>query len=374
MAYEHQDILPSNATALELAFAAARDPQVRLADPFEGLRLAAPHRSPPPAFLPFLVWQLGLGELTPYLPNLYSLIAEGVAWQRVCGTPGSVRMGFDWLGYDCTVHNHPVRRRYWNKFQTELDRVRDEDEPDLERLAGIGQLSVPERSIYWRGWKGWNVPPAEGGWSKFGGSIFGNDSGVRIPNVAPKWSFGRNYSITQDMSEAELTAIGEWIPEVPEGDLWVDADYPWVSADFLWNIAAAVARRASIALGLAQEAVWVHFRDGEGATIGYRKAAILPVKAVGSGGVYSIGGQQYAIDRETPQAAMVFCRTGFGDGDGEVSATAAVCFGGAPIGVPGGRLWLSPGQLAGGTETAPQTLAIEFGATVRERVLFLMRF
>lgn len=374
MAIEHQDILPPNATPFERLFADVLDPLPVLGELYDGIRLSAPQRSPAPDFMPFLVWQYGLGELTPYLPNIYDLIDDGIQWQRVRGTPAAVRKGFGWLTYDCEVENHPTRRRLWNKADTHLDRVRDEDVPDLARLAGIGQLSMPERSIYWRGWHGYNVPAAETSYTRLSGSLLGDDSGVRIDGVAPKWSFGREHPIDHTCSEADLTAIDAWIPEVPEGDLWADADYLWAEADFQWDVPAATARRNAIALDIAGRSVWVRFADSGDATLGYRRAVALPVKAVGSGGDYTIGAQQWLREHESPTAVLVYAQTGFGDGAGSDVAAVSLVFDATPDGVPPGRLWLADGDLAGGTEIAAEAAAIEFGLTVRERILFLMRF
>ncbi|MEZ5878978.1 MAG: hypothetical protein R3D43_15185 [Tepidamorphaceae bacterium] len=74
MATEHLNILPPNATAFERLFSEVVDPLLVLAEPYDAIRLTAPHRAPPPALLPFLIWQYGLGELTPYVPSLYQLI------------------------------------------------------------------------------------------------------------------------------------------------------------------------------------------------------------------------------------------------------------------------------------------------------------
>ncbi|MEZ5878977.1 MAG: hypothetical protein R3D43_15180 [Tepidamorphaceae bacterium] len=246
--------------------------------------------------------------------------------------------------------------------------------PDLERLAGIGQLSLPLHTDYWRGWHGYNVPACETGYTVTGGSLAGDDSGTRIEGVAPKWSFGREYQIDHTASEIDLTAIGVWIPEVPESDLWAEADYLWTDADFLWANSAAEARAAAIAQAIAPLAVWMRFADSGDNTIGYRRARALPVREVAANGTYKVGAQHWLHDPETPSAILIFSQTGWGDGDGEDCAAVSLIVGAAAEGVPPGRLWLEPGQLAGGEEITTAALSIEFGLTVRETVLFLKRF
>ena len=60
-------LLPENSSALEIALADAGDlkPEVISAvDALPGFKF-----SPPDSFIPFLIWEYGLGEILPFLDN-----------------------------------------------------------------------------------------------------------------------------------------------------------------------------------------------------------------------------------------------------------------------------------------------------------------
>lgn len=368
----HIRLLPQNATPLMLASAGANDPFSRLVDNFDGITLA--YRSTPPQFMPFLVWQFGLGELTPYLPNLYDLVAEGLDWQRVRGTPKAIEIGLGWLGYAGTLHEDPVRRRKWNRFQLELDRVRDADLPDLRQIDGIVSLSPPARSIFYRGFRGYDVRATELSYNRLSRSMLSSHSGVRVDPGKAKWSFGRPYAADAFLGETELTALGEWIPAVSEGGLWSEMDILWIEADFLWAVPAAISRRRSIASGLVSKNAYVRFNTAAGAVIGYRRAVSRPAR-LDVTGEYAVGSSTWKTDEDEPTAVVVSARTGFGDGSGQTAAKMTVVFDPTlSSGVPPGKLWLSPSEAAGGTAVAETSVSIPFGLTVRELCRFSLRF
>lgn len=389
---DHVPLLPGAAPPWARMMARLNDPLSTLWDKFSDVRSS--QRITPPQMIPYLIWQYGLGELTPYVPSLYQLIDEGVRWNRIRGTPAAITKGLSWIGYAGTLREHPVRRVRWNLFDYELSRIRDNDRPDLERIDGIISLSPPVRSQFWRGFRGYDVPAAETSYTRTGGSIVGDDSGVRIDNVPAKWSFGRDWQREVTLTQAELTSLGAWIPTVPTGDLWVDANYFWSTANFLWAQPAAVARRNSIAQPLiAQTPVWVRFRSADGGVIGNTRAVAWRVK-LDPAGQYQFGTSRYKVTTTEVEGMIVAARTGFGDGAGKTAASMSVVFGGqTPAGKPTGSLWLEPTTerlssetipsatmsrlrtgLLGGTEVATTAVTIPFGLTVRERPMFLLRF
>ena len=86
MTPEH--LLPSNATPLEQALSLATDPLTRLTLSAHAVRDFKAKPSDP--LLPWLIWEYGLGELLPYLPEPRRAIAEGILWQRLRGTPAAL--------------------------------------------------------------------------------------------------------------------------------------------------------------------------------------------------------------------------------------------------------------------------------------------
>ena len=92
MTSEH--LLPANATPLEQALSLTTDSLSRLALPTDAIRQFKTDPSDP--LLPWLIWEYGLGELLPYLPEPRQAIAEGILWQRLRGTPAALTM--PWRG------------------------------------------------------------------------------------------------------------------------------------------------------------------------------------------------------------------------------------------------------------------------------------
>lgn len=363
----HTPLLPQNATPLMRVSAEANDPIAALSDKYADIVVA--YRSTPPQFMPFLVWQLGLGELSPFLPSLYDLVESGVRWQRVRGTPRAIEIGLSWLGYAATLHEDPTRRRKWSRFQIELNRVRDNDLPDLRRIDGIVSLSPPARSTFYRGFNGYDVRASELSARKLSRSILSSHSGVRIDPGKAKWSFGRTHSASVIASVEQLTALGAWIPPVQGGDFWVNADYPWASANFRWAAPAVIGRRIAIVEAMQARRAYVRFSDANGSVIGYRKALIRSVIS-SSNGPYLVSGGRFSANAAAPTSALAFTRVGFGDGAGRVAASMAVVIGpsvdpGLKPGVP----WLEPEEASGGVVLDTVPVSIPLGLTVRDAVL-----
>lgn len=390
MTIGHDNLLPGIAPPWARIMSEVIDPVAALADRYEDVRAA--DAVYPPQFLPWVVWQFGLGELTPYVPSLYQLIDEGIDWQRVRGTPRAIEMGLGWLGYTGALEENPVRRRRWNGFQIHLGRVRDEDRPDLERIYGVVSLSPPIRSKFTRGFRGYDVRACETGYKKTSGSLTSAHSGVRIDQVPAKWSFGRYYEHTRDLTQEDLTRCGAWLEPIPS-ELWVTQNVLWVNQNVLWSQPAIQGRRTLIASTIVEQGAFVRFRDAQGAVIGSARAVIRPVAPAVSNGDYVVAGQQYVTDLANCTALVVQATTGFGDGLGKEAASMSVVIG-ARIGsvAPYGARWIEPlpsypstmtaptprltgfdDTLIGGAEIAQTPVAIEFGETVRERCRFLLR-
>ncbi|TVR06628.1 MAG: hypothetical protein EA385_15020 [Salinarimonadaceae bacterium] len=381
MSNTHARLLPSNSTPLELLLDEVNDPIAILGAEYDGITIA--RQNPPPQILPFLIWQLGLGELTPYLPELYALIDDGIRWQRIRGTPASIRKGLGWIGYDYTVLEEETdrvregrKRLLWSLVQIELDRLRDADLPDLERIAGITQLSLPARSHFVRAYRGYDVRALETDWSRADEAMADEHSGARIAPMHQQWSFGRLHEIGEvTLGFDDLDPLDAWLTPVDEeGDTWEDADFPWEDAAFPWALPLVEGRRREIISRLLPLEPVITFRDNVGAVIGHARAVATPVRLAASG-AYTIGGTVYAADANAPEALVVYCRTPFGAGAGATAATAEILFASErATGVPPGRLWMAPADRTGGHSVAQSPVSIPFGLTVREHVRFLVRF
>jgi hypothetical protein len=368
---ESIDLLPASASSFMRTASAAGDSLVRLdagITALHGMKIL----NPPPSFLPYLVYEYGLGELTPYVPNLYELIDEGIDWQRVRGSPAAVAMGLGWLGYAGMIEEAPTRRRFWNIWHILLDRLRD-SEADLIRIEGVASLSDCQRSDFWRGFRGYDVRALEYGWSTYGNCFYGDDSGVRLQDGNAKWSFGRSFEQTHDMTEAELTALGIWLEPVGGEPLkW--GPFPW--GPYAWADSAALVRSATMLAAAGDGPAWAVFYDADAEIIGYRRCRIRRAVAPAASGPYAIGANRYDLAAGAATRLYVEALTGFGDGYGHVAASVGFILSAEPL-APNktGALWLPAGGLDPGLPVvALNDVSIEFGRTVRERIAAILRF
>lgn len=367
-------LLPNNATPFEIAFSQASDVLALVDDnvsAMRGIKLV----NPPPSYLPYLIYEYGLGELTPYVPNLYELIDEGIDWQRVRGTPAAVALALAWVGYAGTIEEPAIRRKRWNLFQLAMDRRRD-DESDLIRIEGVAQLSVPVRSVFWRGFNGYDIRALDYAHNRWSETLWGSYSGVRVQPGTAKWSYGRRLDIDHVMTEDELTALGVWL-EPPEGDTpltW--GAFPWPATP--WQSSAALARSVAMLEALMPDTApaWAVFKNSDGDVIGYRRARALRTVRQDAGGIYSVGNARFALRDEGATILFVEAMTDFGDGYGDTAESVGFILQGEPTEeYPPGSLWLPSGGLQQvGPIVAETSNQIEFGRTVRERVSAALRF
>ena len=368
-------LLPANATRFEDTLSLATDMIPRVKDPIDAMR-GIKYVNTPPSLLPFLIYEYGLEELRPYVPNLYALIREGIAWQRVRGTAAALERGLSWLDYEAGLEEAPVRRKRWHLFQLHLDRVRDNEEPDLDRIDGIATLSACFRSVFYRGFHGYDARALELGYSRVAQSILSDDSGVRLRQDGAKWSFGRVYDLSYTLSQVELQALGIWIePAENEAQPLGWGELTWSGAGSTWTSPAAQARRRAMCDALEAKSAWLELIGADDQVIGYRRARVSTGVLAEFGGPYSVDGIRFAPD-DLAEILYVEFLTGFGDGAGETAARCRIVFDGAPVDPDKpGLAWVSPAELAGlGAGVAQQTITIKLGRTVRERFRFVLRF
>lgn len=360
-------------------------------------------RTPPAQFLPFLIYEYGLGPISRYFDDQRECIAQGVPWQRVRGTQEAINRALAWIGYDGEHENMPIRRRRWNLFMLEMDRIRDAEEPDLLDIEYLAGLSVARRSIFWRGFKDYDIRPLEYGWSRWGQSLWSDYSGARIHDAGAKWSFGRVYERDYAPTQADLEALDVWIAE-SDGPSLTWGEFTWQEEDVTWASSPGDVRSRLMAAGVLSKSAWVRFRDGGGDVIGHRRARVKRGVALDGTGPYTLAGANYA-PADGSSTVYIEALTDFGDGyDDEIgiSLSGSSIISDAPVGtvvgvlsavsarraaswslvfnpalaagVKPGVLWASPSEASGGVEIMPTACDIEFGRTIRERVKALLRF
>jgi hypothetical protein len=312
------------------------------------------------------------------VPNLYELVAEGIAWQRVRGTHRAVAIALAWLGHTAEIREAHAGRRFWNAFQLYLDRLPEADAPDLERIENVAALSVPLRSKLRRGVHGYDVPAAVADRTRLDGALLDTDSGVALHegSMATRWSFGRTYEIEHLYAEMDGLALGNWLAPVDDEEAltWADADMTWAQADFAWASSAVAARAASLASFFSGRRLYLAFRDMAGEIIGYRLCRAVHVVSQTAGGIYQVSGTRYSPAAGGTRV-YVEAMTGAGDGaEREVASVALVADAARAAHVPAGRLWLDPDEMSGGVLFAETPLETDLRRSVRERVKIIMRF
>jgi hypothetical protein len=368
-----KQLLPLNATPWEEAFASTLDTVVSVEGSINAIR-GTKLVNPPAAWLPFLVYEYGLDELRPYVPNLYELIEQGIDWQRIRGTHGAVKKGLGFIGYTANIEEALARRNFWNSFQLRFPTLPPVDIPDLDRIDGIATLSVPKRSIFRRGVHYYDVGPLVGdGGTKLDGSRLEAESGVRLRENGPLWSFGRPTEVVNLLTEADGEAIDNWLETVDDGLRWEDMEYPWTNATFPWTASGVDARAAFLAAWFAAHTGYVVLRDAQG-VIGYRRLRAQRTVEDNTAGVYKVANIKYQATLAGRRAYLA-ALTGFGDGAGRTATSVGLAFNVVlEDDVPPGRLWLEPDQVASAVEIATTNVNIPLRPTVREDIKFILRF
>jgi hypothetical protein len=321
--------------------------------------------------MPWLVAELGLGELVPYVTNPYLLCDVGPGWQRIRGTPAAIATGLGWVGYSGRLEWALPRRRRWHLWQMRLDRLPDAERPDLDRIDGIASLSDDATSHYWRGYRDYDVRPMETGGRRWGAAMWGASSGVRVGPGGALWSFGRRHEMSAAASEADLQRIDAWIEPATESGRWSEMTVAWRNATYPWSVSGRAARRRVIIADLASRTLLVRLSRADGTVIGWVRPLAHPVRAAVSG-PYAIGSVAWTVDEDLPEALYLQARTPFGVAAGATAARAALVVDPTISGVPIGRAWIGPEHVAGGAVIAEQAIDATMAATIRETIAIVV--
>jgi P2-related tail formation protein len=181
-----QTLLPPNATVFERAVEAAtafdgRSPAI-LPRPGAKLEGFGP-------FVPWLIWEYGLGEILPYLSDPQRAIREGVLWQRLRGTPEALRMAFSWRDLDHVQVLQEEPGQHFASFQIDTGNIASE--ADVDDLIVLARLSAPVRSRLARIFHGYDVRRFKLDQSRLDDALLSDYSGVLHTDGATRLSFGR---------------------------------------------------------------------------------------------------------------------------------------------------------------------------------------
>lgn len=171
------------------------------------------HRDLPDAALPFLIFELGLDEITPWVADLRRAIAEGRQWQRIRGTPVSIEMALGWIDAPLVQIEEMGATTWWDLFQLELSRPLHRRR-DVAAITALTRLSKPSHDDVVR--------------------LYNRAGDQRMVETSTHWTSG-----------GEL--IGDW------SGLWLDAPAPTLP-----KLAFKIERRGRSQLGLGADAMRSH--------------------------------------------------------------------------------------------------------------------
>ncbi|MES0108399.1 phage tail protein [Mesorhizobium sp. M0013] len=352
-------LLPHNATPFERALSEVLDRTPEFGpyiDSIAGLK----YGEIPATFSPWVVEEYGLGPISEFFEDDAAIIEAGIPWQRVRGTPLAITKALAWLGYMApAIEDQNDRRRKWNRYQIAMGLVPEAELPVLRDAEYIVGISDPARSAFIRGWYGYNVRALEWSEQTWGGSIWGDDSGIRLDGGTVKWSHGEDLTQPIAADTADRIALGV---NVTAGGSLPWGDFPWNAPGVSWNGITDVG--AFKGFLMARLPAYIGFYDPNGEPIGYRRP--VAIRNVTAG--------------HAPVPDHVFfeyeARTDFGDGEGAQCASVALVFRArnADAAKPG-KLWLEPEEIEfeDGFEADDMTLgpvAVDFAfrRTVRQHV------
>lgn len=188
------DLLPPNATQLERDISRAVSSLQRVGPPVPIIRTAK-RTNIPDSVVPWLIYEYGLGEILPYLGNNQRLaLRDGILWQRIRGTPESVRVALSWIGIEGLIEEPEGGTDRWAEYMLGLAAATEGDEI-IDRIAAVARISSPVRSRLQRIYAVHDFRRAV--WDDFSwddGSIYDDHSGVRPRPDWPQISYGRRYS------------------------------------------------------------------------------------------------------------------------------------------------------------------------------------
>jgi P2-related tail formation protein len=138
-------LLPPNSTPLESALEVAMRPDDDVLAAIELIRTAK--EAAPDDWLYWLIWEFGLEELLPYLPEPRVALENGLRWQPIRGTPASIKMALGWLGLYPSIEEETPTGAHWFEFQLSLKNLLGDcvipTDAELKNVVGLARLSAP---------------------------------------------------------------------------------------------------------------------------------------------------------------------------------------------------------------------------------------
>lgn len=143
----------------------------------------------PDDWVPWLIWDLGLEDVVPYVRDMRQALAEGPAWQRARGTARGIEIGIGWVE-SAGVVAEPDQRHNWWEFQVGFA-VPASDVEQLRQLLGIINLSKASEDELFRMFSpGADYRPVRMDLHRMDDGQMDGYSGVRLWDGGPLISMG----------------------------------------------------------------------------------------------------------------------------------------------------------------------------------------
>ena len=283
-------LLPPNSTLLERQLLQTMAHGIALdTDIITGVKFDAPDE-----WLDALIFEYGLAELSPYITDKRQLIKDGIAWQRIRGTPQSLHNALSWINVTTAIKEPPPS----NELDVELAAIdyiphkhfaeydlHPHELPNSQQICQIVHLALlaqPKRSRLWRLIFDYDRSVLRLDEGTLDDELLDDDSGIRptraqlpclpsldVLDVIPKLSFKLQHgshiirntaAIDAAITINHATQTNSWTAHMPYlddlpdpfevlsistssasskaaavyyGQIW--ADRPWSSTDTTWN-------------------------------------------------------------------------------------------------------------------------------------------
>jgi hypothetical protein len=190
------DLLPSNSTLFERAFAATA-PRPILEGEID--RLHDLRSTPPEQFIPWVLSEYGIADLAVYFDGYAEALASGRQWLLVRGLPAAVKIALSWIGFPTPVLEED------GGWRVHVDPGSASAVENLAALAHLFNRSVYEHVQLYRVYHQYDVRHLVLDRSHLDDSMLDDDSGITVDGI--KLSFGTRHAAVINL-DAPINAFG----------------------------------------------------------------------------------------------------------------------------------------------------------------------
>lgn len=185
------DIVPRNSTPLQRSVVSTVDSRSRYKALVQSIIDVRYLDTIPADILPWLLRHWGLEDAASFVADHQRLYKEGKRWQTLRGRVEAYEIIFDWLGLEGIYERGDHGAVRWGLFQIGLTDRPDQD--TLINLIGLASLSKKASSVLGRIFGCYDIRPMRLDMMRLDGALLDDWSGVYLPGIKPKLSFGRQH-------------------------------------------------------------------------------------------------------------------------------------------------------------------------------------